>query len=124
MDGSAEVVIEEFLGAGLAIDSGEDAGVCSAIQNPVGCRKVSQILLVADIPHPDIDTEGAEWLEVGLTTLADEAVDAGDPDTGKMLEETPGDDRSGKATDASDEEMHREGESRDESRKSRAVGEE
>jgi len=79
-------MIEEFLGAGLAIYSGQDAGIGSAIKDPVSGRERSQILFVADVPHPDVDTECAEWLEVGLAPLADEAVDAGDPNAGKMLE--------------------------------------
>jgi hypothetical protein len=43
-------MIEEFLGAGLAIHSGEDAGIGSAVEYPVGRRKGSKILFVADVP--------------------------------------------------------------------------
>jgi hypothetical protein len=106
VDGAAEVVIEEFLGTGLAIDSRQHAGIGSAIKDPVSRWKVGKILLVADVPHPDIDTECAEWLEIGLAPLADEAVDAGDLNAGKMLEKPAGDDGSGEATDTSDYNMH------------------
>ena len=106
VDGAPEVVVEKFFGARLAIHSGEDAGVGSAIQKPVRGRKVSQILLVADIPHPDIDTECAEWLEVGLTTLANEAVDAGDPDTGKMLKQAASNNGTGETTNSSNNYFH------------------
>jgi len=82
MNGATEIMIEEVLGTGLAIYSGEDAGIGSAIKDPVGGRKVGKILFVADVPHPDIDTKGAEWLEIGLAPLADEAVDAGDLNAG------------------------------------------
>jgi hypothetical protein len=105
-------MIEEFLGAGLAIHSGEDAGIGSAIKDPVGCRKVGKILFVTDVPYPDIDTECAEWLEIGLAPLADEAVDARDLNARKMLKKPAGDDGSGKATDAGDEEVHNEVEGR------------
>jgi hypothetical protein len=106
VNGPTEIVIEEFLGAGLAIHACKDAGIGSAIQNPVGGRKVGKILFVTDVPYPDINAQRAQWLEIGLAPLTDEAVDARDPNAGKMLEETPGDDRSGKAADAGDEYFH------------------
>jgi hypothetical protein len=105
-------MIEEVLGAGLAIHSGKDAGISSAVEHPVGCGQDGKILFVADVPHPDVDAECAQWLEVGLTPLSDEAVDTGDLYTGKMLKETSGNDGSGEAADAGDEEVHGMGKSR------------
>jgi len=82
MNGSPKVMIQKILGTGLSIHSREDAGIGRAIQDPFDRRKIGKILFVADVPHPDIDAEGAEWLQVGLTPFADQAVDASDPDAG------------------------------------------
>ena len=106
VDSAAEVMIEEVLGAGLAINSCQDAGIRSAVENPVSCWQCCKILFVADVPYPDINTEGTQWIEVGLAPLADEAVDTGDLKAWKMLKKPAGNDGSGEATNAGDEEVH------------------
>jgi hypothetical protein len=106
MNSPTEVVVQEFLGAGLAIHSGKDAGIGSAIKDPVGCRKVGKILFVTDVPYPNVNTEGTQWLEVGLAPLADKTVYASDTDAGKILKKPTGDDGSGEATNSGDEDFH------------------
>jgi hypothetical protein len=107
MDGASEIVIEEFLGAGLAIHACKDAGIGSAVEHPVGCRKVGKILFVADVPHPDVDAQDTQGIKIRLAPLADETVDTGYADTGKMLKKTTSDDGSGETADAGDYNMHR-----------------
>ena len=106
VDGSPKVMIEEVLGAGLAIHTRKDTGIGRAVEHPVGSWKIGQILFVADVPHPDIDAQGAQGLQVGLAPLTDEAVDAGDLNARAMLKKAPGDDGSREAADSGDEKVH------------------
>ena len=121
MDGASEIVIEEFLGTGLAINSSQHTRIRRAIEHPFYGWQIGEILLVADIPYPDIDSEGTQWLEIGLAPLADEAVDAYNLDTEKMLEKPACYDGSGKATDSGNEEVH---EKKGVRRKAEGLGEE
>ena len=106
VDCPAKIVIEEFLSAGFSVHTGKDTRIGGAIKDPIGGGKVGKILFVADVPHPHINTQGAKWLEVRLATLSDQAVDASDPDTGQMFEQTAGDDGSGKTTNSGDQYFH------------------
>jgi hypothetical protein len=90
MDGASEVVIEKFLGTGLAIYTGQHAGIRSAIEYPVNRREIGQILFVADVPHPDIDPQGAQWLEISFTSFSNQTIDTSDTNTRKVLKKPTG----------------------------------
>jgi len=112
MYGSPEIMVQEVFGAGPAIDSRKDTRICSAIKDPVHGRKVSKILLVANVPHPDVDSEAEERLQIHLASLADQTIDTDNTNIRKMFKKLSGDDGSGKAANSGDKEVHGEKEGR------------
>ena len=106
LDSASEIVIQEFLGTGLSIDTGEDAGIRRTIKHPVRGRNCGQIGLIADVSDADVDPEGPEKFEIRLTSLAEKIVDAGDLDPRQVLKKSTGDDGARKTADSGDEEVH------------------
>ena len=78
VNGSPKVMLKEFSGIGLSVNSRKDAGVGGTVDNPVNCGKVGYVFPITDVSDTDIDTEITQRFEICLTPLADEAVDSGD----------------------------------------------
>ena len=70
MDGASKIVIQEFLGAGLPINTGKHTRISRAIQHPISSGKGSQINLVSDVSDTDVDPKGAKRFEICLTPFA------------------------------------------------------
>ena len=106
VDGSGKVVVEQVLGAGPAVHSGQDTGIRRAVDDPVHGRKGFDGGAVADVAYADVNAEGAEGLDVGLGASADEAVEADDRQAGLMRQQFACDGAACESANAGDEKAH------------------
>jgi hypothetical protein len=90
VDSTAEVMIKEVFGAGLAIHSCQDAGIGRAIEHPINNRKIDKVMLIADIPYLDIDSEGTQWLEISFTSFSNQTIDTDDTNTWHVFKKPTG----------------------------------
>ena len=90
IDGASKVVIKEFLGTGLPVNSSQHTRIGSTIEYPVNTRKIDKVMFIADIPNPDINAQGAKWLEIRLTSFSNQTIDTGDTNTRHVFKKPTG----------------------------------
>lgn len=74
VEGANEVVFEQLPAAGATVESGEDAGVGSGVDEPVHVRQALEVAGLADIPVEQADAEALQGQSVDLGPRAAEVI--------------------------------------------------
>jgi hypothetical protein len=98
-----EIVVHDVAAAHLSIDPGEHARVGSGVEDPVDPWERLEQGGVPDVALHDMNAEPFQRFAIRLAARPDEAVDAGDLDSGGRLNERTGEGASNEATHARDQ---------------------
>ena len=101
VEGANEVVFKQLPAAGATVESGEDAGVGSGVDEPVHVRQALEVAGLPDIAVKQADAKALEGQSVDLGPRAAEVVHPQDGPSG--LDQMADDLAAGEATGSGDE---------------------